>query len=210
MKIGSFEGKVNLISLFEEFPKGNQAIGELTKAFLEFAFKESMNGLPIKSFNFLLTTRLEGDVFHFGLTCHIEPFYKSYKELVQLFFTNQYAFQDRVVNLPKLAGLKCNLGFGNSIPHRISLTEQNIIDISCIQQPVYKIEFPINTSTLLLIISAVINGEWVSLDNINVEKQEPKEQKLMDLLLDVQKGGSFRLNDFDIDPSNPENWSLLW
>ncbi|HQP52063.1 MAG TPA: hypothetical protein PLA06_07785 [Syntrophorhabdaceae bacterium] len=99
MKIGSFEGKVDLASVFQSFPKDNQAIGELTKAFIEFAYKESMNRLPVKSFIFLLTTRLEGDVFHFGLVCHVEPFYLSYKELLYLFFTDQKAWQKRVSGL---------------------------------------------------------------------------------------------------------------
>ena len=210
MKISSFQGKVDLDSIFQSFPKDNQAIGELTKAFIEFAYKESMNRLPIKSFNFLLTTRLEGDVFHFGLTCHVEPFYKSYKELLFLFFTNQRAWQDRVGNLPKVADLKCNLGFGESVPHRITLTEQNIIDIHSVQQPLYKIEFPINTSTLLLLISAVIQGKIINFDNINVGKRESKDVTLMKLLTDVQKGkGSLRIDDFDVGPSNPENWEIV-
>lgn len=209
MKVGSFQGKIDLGSSFKAFPKGDQAIGELIKAFLEFAFIESLNILPVKSFNFLLTTRLEGDVFYFGLTCHIEPFYKSYKELLSLFFTNQKAWQDRVRNLPKVADLKCNLGFGDSVPHRVTLTERNIIDIRCVQQSLYKIEFPISTSTLLLLISAVIQGKIINFDNINVGKRESKEVTLMKLLTDVQKHKRhLQINDFDISPSNPENWRL--
>jgi hypothetical protein len=109
-----------------------------------------------------------------------------------------------------VADLKCNLGFGDSVPHRVTLTEQNIIDIRCVQQSLYKIEFPISTSTLLLLISAVVQGKIINFDNINVGKRESKEVTLMKLLTDVQKHKRhFRINDFDISPSNPENWRLL-
>ena len=210
MKIDSFYGEINLVPKFQSYAEGKKTIGDLSKRLLVFAFQECIPSLPVKSFNFLLTTIIKDNVSHLGLTCHIESFCKSYKDMISLFFSDSNDLQDRVKDLPEVADIKCNLGFGKSVPHRITLTEQNIIDISCIERPFYKIKFPIDTSTLLLIISSVSRGKWVNFSNLDIKKLHPEEAKLMKLLIDIKEGKrSFQINDFEVDSVNPENWRVL-
>jgi len=209
LKIDSFYGEINLASILQIYPKGKEPIGDIPKALLESALKY-IPSLPVKSFNFLLTTIIKDDVFHFGLTCHIESFCKSYKDMLSLLFSDPKGWQDRVKDLPKVSNLKCNIGLGKSVPHMAVLTEPNNIAINCIEQPFYKIEFPINTSTLLLIISSVSRGKWVNFSNLDIKKLHPEEAKLMKLLIDIKEGKrSFQINDFEVDSVNPENWRIL-
>ena len=82
----------------------------------------------------------------------------------------------------------------------------NSVEIACLEQTHYTLKFPMQTSDLLLVLSAMLTGKIIVQDDINLT--DPTQMNFVQWVSQVMKGRSFSLQDITLDVADPERWSI--
>ncbi|MDQ3815804.1 MAG: hypothetical protein M3347_17995 [Armatimonadota bacterium] len=72
----------------------------------------------------------------------------------------------------------------------------------------FTLKFPLRTSDLLIILSAMMNGKAVIYDDIDFSSLRPNENEFLKYTQEAKKYRTFDLSDFSIDVSDPELWNV--
>lgn len=92
------------------------------------------------------------------------------------------------------------------VPYRISMPGPNSVEIACLEQTHYSLKFPMQTSDLLLVLSAMMTGKIIVQDDINLT--DPMQKNFVQWISHVMKGRSFSLHDITLDVADPERWLI--
>lgn len=82
----------------------------------------------------------------------------------------------------------------------------NHVEITCLEKPYYALKFPMQTSDLMLVLSAMLTGKIIVQDDIDLS--DPIQRHFVQWLTDVMKGRSFSLHEITLDVADPERWQI--
>ena len=91
------------------------------------------------------------------------------------------------------------------VPYRVSMPGPNLVDITCLERPSYSIKFPMQTSDLLLVLSAMLTGKLIVQDDI---LGDPTQRSYVQWMVGAKKRQSFSFNDIVLDVADPERWAV--
>lgn len=140
-----------------------------------------------------------------GLTCHVKPFYESYKRFLVLFFEDPQKWKKQVEALPLQPTFSGSIRLGRLIPHRLIATSSAIWFESSFA-PVVKACFPADTSSVITWVGLAANSAVIQFE-LGASTLSPDEIRLCRRFADAVGGGSIlAFDELSIDESNPEKW----
>jgi hypothetical protein len=192
-----------------------RAIGRQIHHLLGYAFLDTCEVNPVHSdfvylFSFNPITEKDGsNILQLGLSCHITPFVNAFDEIIStLFDKSDEEFLARTNKYPSDMNIKFSYAWASNVPYRITRVGPKSIRVECLDSPHFTVKFPIRTSDLLVILSAMMNGKIMVYDDIDFSNLRPNEIEFIKYSGEVKDRGRFKLSDFTIDLSDPEAWSV--
>ncbi len=205
IKIGSFAGLVPSIYLPQDLTPA--LIGELVANLIGFAAKESRSLVPLPQFSFLLTAQPSSEGLSVGLTCHVRPFYESYRNLLTLFFSDPPTWKTRVDALPAKPRFEGRVHIGEYIPHLITASGDVIRFESQLSRH-FKVHFPASTSAILTWVGLAANSATCEIDMRDWERLEDRDLRLIKRFQRaVGGGGLIAFDELVVHEANPEIWA---
>lgn len=180
---------------------------------LSYAFLDTCEVNPVQDFVYLfsIATFTEKDLsktLQIGLICHITPFVSAFDELVTTFFDkSDQEYLDRASIYPSDLNIKLSYKWETNLPYRITRVGPKAVRIECLDSNFFTVKFPLRTSDLLVVLSAMINGKPVLYDDVDFSSLRPNEIEFMKYTEEAKKQG-LDLSDFSIDISDPESWNI--
>lgn len=177
---------------------------------LGYAFLDTCEVSSSHDFNFLLSLAVVAEknqmkTLQIGLTCHISPFVSAFEEILStLFDKSDEEFVARTNKYPSDLNIKMGYKWAENLPYRVTRVGNKSILFECLDSNSFMVKFPMKTSDLLVIISAMINGKPLVFDDV---KFSPDEVEFMNYIETAKEQG-LSLSDFEISASNPETWSV--
>lgn len=214
-KIVTF-GRAFGLPSFSSEEQATEALREIARdihLLLGYAFLDTCEVTAVHDFVYLLSLNVttEGDgstTLQLGLVCHITPFVSAFDELVTtLFDKSDQEYLDRTNIYPSDLNIKFSYKWETNIPYRITRVGPKAIRINGLDSNLVTVKFPLRTSDLLVILSAMINGKSVFYDDIDFSSLRPNEIEFIKYTGEAKKHG-LDLSDFTIDVSEPESWSI--
>lgn len=204
MKIGSFEGVIPKSRLPHKV--GDTDIAELIANLIGISARDALPKLPIPQFSFLLTAQLLGEGLNVGLTCHVKPFYESYRRLLVLFFEHPQEWKKQVEALPLQPSFSGSIRLGQLIPHRLIAISSAIRFESSFAR-VVQARFPANTSSVITWVGLAANSAVIHFDP-GASTLSLDEIRLYRRFADAVRGEAIlAFDELSIDDSNPEVWT---
>ena len=80
------------------------------------------------------------------------------------------------------------------------------VEITCLEKPHYTLKFPMQTSDLLLVLSAMLTGKIIVQDDIDLS--DPIQRQFVQWNTEIMKGRSFSLHEITLDVADPERWQI--
>lgn len=218
-----------------------KSIGRNLFTLLGYAFLDTCEVTSSHDFTFLLSlavfTAQDGyDKFRLSLACHITPFVSAFEELVSILFDkSDEEFLVRTSVYPEDLNIKFNYKWeDNILPYRIVRVGPKAIRVDCLDSNFVTVEFPLRTSDLLVVLSAIVSGKPIVYDDIDFSSLQQNEIEFMKYISTVYttSGGIYTtpsleengvdfikyvertkkheldLSDFSIDASAPESWNV--
>lgn len=215
-KISAFGMSIELsISGLDE----EQALNKLKEAarlihqLLTYSFLDACETGSIHDFVFLYSLCApeqsnSAHVIQVSLICHISAFVASFQELLTTYFDKpDEEFLTRTSIYPEDLKIKISYRLGTNIPYRIVRTGLKSVQIECLDKPFYIVKSPLETSDLLIYLSAAVNGKRILHDDVDFARLPQHEIELFHYLEQAKNMGISFL-DFEIDVSNPERWTV--
>lgn len=202
------------------FPSEKQAQEHLreiirnTFSFIGYAFLDACEISQIHDFVFLLTLNVAAEkdgtmVLKFGLICHVTSFINTIDEIIYtLDNKSEQEFFARTSKYPSNMNIKFSYELANNAPYRITKVGPAAMRVECLDSEHFTIKYPLRTSDLLVVLSAMMNGKPVIYDDVDFSSLQPNESEFMKYTHEAQRRRTFNLADFTIDISNPESWSV--
>lgn len=204
MKIGSFEGIIPTSRLPDNIREAD--IAELLANLIGISAKDSLSQCLFPTFSFLLTGQLSQQGLRIGLSCHIKPFYESFKRLLILFFDEPQVWKSYVESLPPYPTFSGSIRLGMLVPHRLVASPSTIHFESSFTH-LCKASFPTDTSSVLTWLGCAANSAIIHFD-LGGSNLSPDESRLIARFSEAMKTGElFALDELSIDESNPEAWT---
>ncbi|HYX29901.1 MAG TPA: ATP-binding protein [Pyrinomonadaceae bacterium] len=183
---------------------------DLTRAMnraIVWSFLDAIRAGAPARFTFLLSLVWTEDaaaaesVIAVELQCHITSFVHAFAQNLDLLIggTSQGRYA------PDLR-IRAAMKWSPHVPYRISMLGPKEIEIVCLDQPFYSLKFPMQTSDLLLVLSAMMTGKMIVQDDLKLA--EPSQRDFAVWTADVMKRRSFHLQDITLDVANPERWLI--
>jgi len=199
----------------EQAEESLKAIARQIHSLLGYAFLDTCEISPFHSdFVYLLSfnpiTQKDGSItLYLGLICHITPFVSAFDEIISILFNkSDQEFLARTSKYPSDLNIKFSYEWAANVPYRITRIGPKAIRVECLNSNHFTVKFPLKTSDLLVIISAMMNGKPVVYDDVNLSGLRPNEVEFIKYTSEAKHRGTFNLSDFTIDVSNPELWSV--
>jgi hypothetical protein len=204
MKIGSFKGLIPSSRLPDKIAPAD--IGELIANLIGLSARSALFQLPVEQFSFLLTAWLSSEGLEVGLTCHVKPFYESYKRLLTLFFEDPHEWKRHVDMLPTQPPFSGSVHLGRLVPHRLLATPSTIrFEANLVQ--VCHARFPADTSSVITWIGLAANSAIIHFD-VTSCGLSPNETRLIRRFFEAIKSGTLlAFDELEVDESNPEVWT---
>ncbi len=197
--------------------QAEESLRDITRqihSLLGYAFLDTCEVSPVHDFVYLLSlnvvTEKDGSItLQLGLICHITPFVNTFDEIIStLFDKSDQEFLARISHYPSDLNIKFSYVWAANIPYRITRVGPKAIRVECLDFNHFTVKFPLQTSDLLVILSAMMNGKPVVYDDVNFSALQPNEVEFMKYTSEAKQRGTFNLSDFTIDVSNPESWNV--
>lgn len=199
----------------EQAEESLKAITRQIHSFLGYAFLDTCEVNPVfGDFVYLLSlnpfSEKGGSItLQLGLICHITPFVSAFDEILStLFDKSDQEFLARTNKYPSDLNIKFSYVWARNVPYRITRVGSKAIRIECLDSNHFTVKFPLQTSDLLVILSAMMNGKPVVYDDVDFFALRPNEVEFMKYTSEAKHRGTFNLSDFTIDVSNPESWNV--
>jgi hypothetical protein len=214
-KIVTFARAFGLPSFSSE-EQAQEALREFVRSIhslLGYAFLDTCEVTSVHDFVYLLSlnvaTEKDGSItLQLGLVCHITPFVSAFDELITtLFDKSDQEYLDRTNIYPSDLNIKFSYKWETNIPYRITRVGPKAIRITGLDSNFVTVKFPLRTSDLLVVLSAMINGKSVLYDDIDFSSLRPNEIEFIKYTGEAKKHG-LDLSDFSIDVSEPESWNI--
>lgn len=198
----------------EQAEESLRAITRQIHSLLGYAFLDTCEVSPVHDFVYLLSlnviTEKDGSVtLQLRLICHITSLVNTFDEIISILFDkSDQEFLARTGKYPSDLNIKFSYVWAANVPYRITRVGPKAIRVECLDSNHFTVKFPLQTSDLLVILSAMMNGKPVVYDDVNFSGLRPNEVEFMKYTSEAKHRGTFNLSDFTIDVSNPESWSV--
>lgn len=215
-KIATFFREFDLLTDISSEDQAQEVLRRSARLFhtlLSYAFLDTCEISSVHDFIFLhslniVTGQDHSRTVRVGLICHITPFVNTFEELVSTYFDKaDQEYLKRTLSYPEDLNIKINYKWADNIPYRIIRTGPKAIRIDCLDSSFFTVKFPLQTSDLLVLLSAMINGRGVLYDDIDFSSLQPNEVEFLNYAEEAKRHG-LDLSDFSIDVSEPESWNV--
>ncbi|GIK57569.1 MAG: hypothetical protein HND44_09290 [Chloroflexi bacterium] len=216
-KIATFFREFDLLTDISSEDQAQEVLrrsARLIHTLLSYAFLDTCEISTVHDFIFLhslniVTGQDHSRIVRVGLICHITPFVSTFEELVSTYFDKaDQEYLERTLSYPEDLNIKINYKWADNIPYRIIRTGPKAIRIDCLDSSFFTVKFPLQTSDLLVLFSAMINGRGVLYDDIDFSSLQPNEVKFLNYTEEAKRYG-LDLSDFSINVSEPESWNVI-
>ena len=176
----------------------------IVSAFLDAVYV----GAPAQFVYLLSLTRREepavGEVIiQIELQCHITSFVHAFAQrLESLAGGSSHPSRNYSEDLRIRAACK----WSEHVPYRVLMSGPLQVEITCLEQPFYSLKFPMQTSDLLIVLSAMLTGKIIVQDDLQVS--DPTQKRFVQWTSEVMRTHSFSLQDIALDVSDPERWTI--
>lgn len=149
-------------SLLQEISRGiNRAI--------VWSFLDAIHmGAPSR-FAYLLSlgchTASDESIVEIELHCHITSFVHAFAQHVESMLGDSPPARGRYSSDLRI---RASSRWTSHAPYRISMPGPNHVEITCLEKPHYTLKFPMQTSDLLLVLSAMLTGKIIVQDDIDL------------------------------------------
>ena len=137
------------------------------------------------------------------LLCHITSFVHAFAENCDSLVGA--VKRSRSTDLEEVR-LRAETKWALHVPYSISMLGPRHVEISCLEQPFYTLKFPMQTSDLLIVLSAMFTGKMIVQDDIKFA--DPSQREFALWMSNVMKSRSFSLYDIALDVADPELWVI--
>lgn len=182
--------------------------------FLAYALGHACMTTPFDDFVYLLS--LERDdretdpgylPFTLSLHCHITEFVWAFQDWMQFFVEGSTKeVSRRIRSLPGDQSLHIHPQFGKLVPHRISRCGASSILVQELAGRPIPMDRGATTSTLLRILSVMLNSQMVVWDGTD---SSPDLEKVLAMGIHINDTGRFAWDQVRIDRTNPESWQFV-
>lgn len=146
---------------------------------------------------------VDGDtVVRIELQCHITSFVHAFARHLDSLAVGAPPSGDRYS--PDLR-IRASSQWSPYVPYRVSMPGPDLVDITCLERPHYSLKFPMQTSDLLLVLSAMLTGKLIVQDDI---LGDPTQKSYVQWMIGAKKRQSFSFNDIILDVADPERWLI--
>jgi hypothetical protein len=146
---------------------------------------------------------LDEVIIRIELQCHITSFV--------------HAFAQR---LDSLAGGSSNPGrnysedlriraackWSEHVPYRVFMSGPLQVEVTCLERPFYSLKFSMQTSDLLIVVSAMLTGKIIVQDDLQLS--DPTQKSFVLWMSEVMKTHSFSIQDIALNVADPERWTI--
>jgi hypothetical protein len=180
---------------------------------LGFAFLDTCEINTSHDFNFLLSLKVltekdKSETLQIELICHITAFVDIFDELITLLLDkSEQEFKSRAKKYPSDLSVRMDYRWKENIPYRAVRLGRKELRFDCLDSDFFTIKSPLETSDLLVVISAMLNGKLVNFDNIDFSNLPNNESELLKYIKIAQTYG-LDISAFDIDVLKPETWNV--
>ena len=186
-----------------------QEISRAINRALVWSFLDAIYAGAPAHFTYLLSLIYNNDpregeaIVQIELHCHITSFVHAFAQNLESLIGESSPSRGRYS--PDLR-IRAASKWSAHVPYRISMSGPNNVEIACLEQTHYSLKFPMQTSDLLLVLSAMLTGKIIVQDDINLT--DPTQKNFVLWTSQVMKGRSFSLHDITLDVADPERWSI--
>jgi Putative DNA-binding domain len=142
-------------------------------------------------------------VVRIELQCHITSFVHAFARHLDSLAVGSPPSGDRY---PPDLRIRASSQWSPHVPYRVSMPGPNLVDITCLERPHYSLKFPMQTSDLLLVLSAMLTGRIIVQDDIQLG--DPVQKSFVQWLIEAKKRQSFSVSDITLDVADPERWLI--
>lgn len=173
------------------------------------SFLDAIHTGSPSQFTYLLSLGCNDDpassepIVQIELQCHITSFVHAFAQHLESMVGDSAPASGRYS--PDLK-IRASSRWTSHVPYRISMPGPNHVEITCLEKPYYALKFPMQTSDLLLVLSAMLTGKIIVQDDIDLS--DPIQRHFVQWITEVMKGRSFSLNEITLDGADPERWQL--
>ena len=173
------------------------------------AFLDAVHAGAPAQFAYLLSLGCKDDptdgetIVQIELQCHITSFVHAFAQHLESLVGDSSASRSSYsADLRIRAASK----WSPHVPYRVSMPGPGHVEITCLEQPYYSLKFPMQTSDLLLVLSAMLTGKIIVQDDIKLT--DPTQRNFVQWTADVMKERSFSFHDITLDVADPERWLI--
>jgi hypothetical protein len=186
-----------------------QEVSQAINRAIVWSFLDAIHAGAPAQFTYLLSLICKDDprdgetIVQIELHCHITSFVHAFAQNLESLTGESSLSRGRYS--PDLR-IRAASKWSAHVPYRISMPGPNNVEIACLERTHYSLKFPMQTSDLLLVLSAMLTGKIIVQDDINL--MDPTQKNFVQWISHVMKGRSFSLQDITLDVADPERWSI--
>lgn len=184
-----------------------QEISRIINRTIVWSFLDAIHTGAPSQFVYLLSldchTASGEPIVEIELQCHITSFVHAFAQHLESMIEDSAPARGRCS--PDLK-IRASSRWTLHVPYRISMPGPNHVEITCLEKPYYALKFPMQTSDLMLVLSAMFTGKIIVQDDIDLS--DPIQRHFVQWITDVMKGRSFSLHEITLDVADPERWQI--
>lgn len=184
-----------------------QEISRIINRTIVWSFLDAIHTGAPSQFAYLLSlgchTASGEPIVEIELQCHITSFVHAFAQHLESMIGDSPPARGRYS--PDLK-IRASSRWTSHVPYRISMPGPNHVEITCLEKPYYALKFPMQTSDLMLVLSAMLTGKIIVQDDIDLS--DPIQRHFVQWITAVMKGRSFSLQEITLDVADPERWQI--
>jgi len=186
-----------------------QEVSRVINRAIVWSFLDAVHAGAPAQFTYLLSLICNDDpsdgdaIVQIELHCHITSFVHAFAQNLRSLVGESSPSRGRYS--PDLR-IRAASKWSAHVPYRVSMPGPNNVEIACLDQAHYSLKFPMQTSDLLLVLSAMMTGKIIVQDDINLA--DPTQKNFVQWTSHIMKGRLFSLHDITLDVADPERWLI--